>query len=100
MLHNLTLLQEYFDKYIFGQPLVKDTTVNAIKAHLNIPNPSKALVLSFHGNTGSGKNYVADLVAKSLFRNGRSSRFYRYFSSQRDFPHDEKLGDYKVIIQL
>ncbi len=29
--------------------------VNALKAHYNLNNPSKALVLSFHGVTGSGK---------------------------------------------
>ncbi|CAG2178641.1 unnamed protein product [Oppiella nova] len=30
--------------------------------------PKKALVLSFHGWTGGGKNFVSDILAKNLFR--------------------------------
>jgi hypothetical protein len=48
------LLEENLNKSLFGQPLVKNTIVNALKGHFNINGPKKALVLSFHGSTGVG----------------------------------------------
>jgi pantothenate kinase-related protein Tda10 len=45
-----------------------------IHKHLNDPNPKKALVLSFHGWTGSGKSFVSQIVAKSIFRKYRESQ--------------------------
>lgn len=96
MTHNFRLLEDSLNFNLFGQPLVKKTVLEAIKGHLKIPNPPKALVLSMHGGTGTGKNYVVDIIANSLYLRGRESRFYKYFSSQRDFPHNTKLNEYKV----
>ena len=42
------------EKYLYGQPLVKKTLVSALKSHLGLKNPKKALVISFHGSTGVG----------------------------------------------
>ncbi|XP_014680900.1 PREDICTED: torsin-1B-like isoform X2 [Priapulus caudatus] len=42
---------------VYGQHLVLGTAVNAIQAHVQTKNHKKALVLSFHGWTGNGKNY-------------------------------------------
>ena len=76
---------------------MKETALNALKGHYKLVEPpSKALVLSFHGLTGSGKNYVSQFIATSFYKNGLESRFYKYFSSTRDFPHNEKLNDYRV----
>ena len=52
--NNFTLLEENLNKSLFGQPLVKNTIVNALKGHFNINGPKKALFLSFHGSTGVG----------------------------------------------
>ena len=43
---------------LFGQPLVKKTLLSALKAHFEIENPRKALVLSFHGSTGVGTSIL------------------------------------------
>lgn len=37
---------------LYGQHLVIDNVVRALKAHLENKNPRKALVMSFHGWTG------------------------------------------------
>ncbi|WAQ97825.1 TORS-like protein [Mya arenaria] len=53
------------DKWIstnFTEPVVKH-----LKGHAR-ENPSKALALSFHGLTGTGKNYVSRIVAEKIFR--------------------------------
>ena len=39
--------------------LTGQVVTRALRSHLRKPSPSKALVLSFHGWTGGGKNYVA-----------------------------------------
>lgn len=49
-------LERTLNQNLFGQPLVVNTLLAALKGHLEIKNPSKALVLSFHGSTGVG-NY-------------------------------------------
>ncbi len=52
---NFTNLEYKLNKYLYGQPLVKNTLLSAIKGHFELSNPRKALVLSFHGSTGVGK---------------------------------------------
>ena len=52
--NNFTSLEENLNNSLFGQPLVKNTIVNALKGHFNLNGPKKALVLSFHGSTGVG----------------------------------------------
>jgi hypothetical protein len=44
--------------YLFGQPLVKNILITALKGHISLKNPRKALVLSFHGATGVGLLFV------------------------------------------
>ena len=46
----------------------------------------KPLVMSFHGWTGSGKNFVSKFVAESLFVKGLTSDFVHLFVSTLHFP--------------
>lgn len=39
---------------VIGQPLVHDIILNSISSHVSNTKPSKALVLSLHGSTGTG----------------------------------------------
>ena len=100
VMHNVTKFEEMFDQNVFGQHIVKDVVSKQLRAHLRKKSPNKALVLSFHGWTGSGKNYVAKFIAKSLFRKGLKSEFYRQFISTVDFPDDSKVDIYKVRLKL
>ena len=84
------------DKYLYGQPLVRNTLESALKAHFTVSNPPKALVLSFHGSTGVGKNFVSQFVADALFEKGTRSKFVKQFIATKDFPHNEKINTYKV----
>ncbi len=93
---NITYLEERLDRSLFGQPLVKKTLLNALKGHFTLSNPKKALVLSFHGSTGVGKNYVAQFVAEAMFARGVKSQYYKQFVATKDFPHNEKINEYKV----
>ncbi len=51
---NFDLLERKMNNQLFGQPLVKKTLLSALKAHFELSDPRKALVLSFHGSTGVG----------------------------------------------
>lgn len=66
--YNLSDLEQQFANHLYGQPLVEKIVPKLIKAHLKNDNPEKALVLSFNGMTGSGKNYASKLIARSLYR--------------------------------
>lgn len=56
----------------------------------------QALVMSFHGWTGGGKNYVSKFIAESIYKLGMRSRFVHVFVSTVHFPHEEKADIYKV----
>ena len=60
---------------------------------------NKALVLSFHGWTGTGKNYVAKFIAESLFKKGMKSSFVQIFISTVNFPDHSKVDTYKIELQ-
>ena len=66
--YDLSDLEQQFARHLYGQPLVEKIVPKLIKAHLRNNNPEKALVLSFNGMTGSGKNYASKLIARSLYR--------------------------------
>jgi hypothetical protein len=51
----------------------------------------KPLVMSFHGWTGSGKNFVSKFVAESLFHQGLASKFVHLFISTLHFPGNNFL---------
>lgn len=91
-------MTDAFQRQVFGQHLVDDLVLRAVKSHV-IPggsSPPKALVLSFHGWTGGGKNFVATLLAESLYLEGMNSRFVHLFSATRHFPDTQKVDVYKV----
>lgn len=52
--------------------------------------------MSFHGWTGSGKNYLAKMIAKSIFKKGMNSKFVHMFVATYDFPHVHEVEKYKV----
>ena len=99
VIHNVTRFQDYFDTFVFGQHLVRDIVSKALKTHMKKAQPKKALVLSFHGWTGTGKNFVASFVAQSLFRKGLKSDFARVFISTVHFPNPQKVDIYKIELQ-
>ena len=71
----------------------------ALRSHLKKEKSNKALVLSFHGWTGTGKNYVAKFIAESLFKKGMKSGFVQIFISTVNFPDHSKVDIYKIELQ-
>lgn len=76
-------LETTLNNEFFGQHLAADTVLNALRSHLHHENSNKALVLSFHGWAGSGKTYLAELIMKSLYKEGSESKFVKFYMGKK-----------------
>eukprot|EP00088_Acartia_fossae_P014420 TRINITY_DN1771_c0_g1_i1.p1 TRINITY_DN1771_c0_g1~~TRINITY_DN1771_c0_g1_i1.p1 ORF type:complete len:351 (-),score=70.21 TRINITY_DN1771_c0_g1_i1:692-1744(-) len=92
-------LQNSLEENLFGQHIAKSIVLKSIRSHLTKFRPKKALVLSFHGMTGSGKNYVSQLIAESLFKEGMKSKYVSVYISKVHFPDITRVEEYKLTLQ-
>uniref|UniRef100_F7DPD7 Torsin n=1 Tax=Equus caballus TaxID=9796 RepID=F7DPD7_HORSE len=83
-------------QHLAGQHLARALVVKALKAFVQDPAPTKPLVLSLHGWTGTGKSYVSSLLAHYLFRDGLRSPHVHHFSPVIHFPHPSQMERYKA----
>jgi len=91
---NLTLLKSSLDGNLFGQHIAKSVITSALSRCWK-SQPDKALVMSFHGWTGSGKNFVAKFIAESLFRRGIKSNHVHIYVSTVHFHDERKVSEYQ-----
>nr|XP_020645429.1 torsin-3A isoform X2 [Pogona vitticeps] len=94
--NNITGLDLDLSRRLHGQHLVKLVVVKAIQVFLETSEPKKALVLSFHGWSGTGKNFVARIIAEHLYRDGLKSECVKIYISLFHFPHFRYVDMYKV----
>ncbi|KFO75614.1 Torsin-3A, partial [Cuculus canorus] len=87
------------NRQLHGQHLAKEIVIHAVQGFLQSPQPQKALVLSFHGWSGTGKNFVARLLASHLYRDGLESMCVRVFISLFHFPHHKYVDSYKAQLE-
>uniref|UniRef100_A0A914X4L7 Torsin n=1 Tax=Plectus sambesii TaxID=2011161 RepID=A0A914X4L7_9BILA len=95
LIRNFTEMRTMLNQRLYGQHLAMQTVVQAVKSHFDNDSPHKALVLSFHGWTGSGKNYVASIIAQHLYAKGMDSSYVHLFISSLHFPHSDDVDNYK-----
>ena len=73
--------------------------IPALRAHFSSHTKSrKPLVISFHGTPGTGKNYVADLIAETLYEKGVKSKYVHKYLGRADFPKAANADLYKAQI--
>ncbi|XP_028829598.1 torsin family 1 isoform X2 [Denticeps clupeoides] len=96
---NATGLEQALQKKLFGQHVASRVILKAVTGYMNNPNPKKPLVLSLHGWTGTGKNFVSHLIAENLYTEGMHSRFVHLFTATAHFPHEKDLEMYKAQLQ-
>ncbi|NXS52034.1 TOR3A protein, partial [Brachypteracias leptosomus] len=99
IINNITGLEADLNGQLHGQHLAKEVVVRAVRGFLQSPQPEKALVLSFHGWSGTGKNFVARMVASHLYRDGLKSECVRVFIALFHFPHHKYVDSYKVRLR-
>ena len=88
-----------FHKKLFGQHLAMHAVYKTIYQHVNNENPEKALVLAFHGSTGTGKNFVSEIVISHLYYMGSTSKFVVKKILGHDYPHADSIYEYKKGIK-
>lgn len=81
---------------LHGQHLVRQLVLRTVRGYLETPQPDKALALSFHGWSGTGKNFVARMLVENLYRDGLMSDCVRMFIATFHFPHRKYVDLYKV----
>jgi hypothetical protein len=84
---------------VHGQPMAAINVAMLIRNHWTDSTPTNALMLSFHGPTGTGKTYVSRLAADSLYVHGIDSTFVHRFSLTSDFTDVRKLPDYRQLVR-
>lgn len=97
--NNLTGLESDLRVRLHGQHLASKLVLRAVKGYLEMPHSGKALALSFHGWSGTGKNFVARMLVDNLYRDGMRSDCVRMFISTFHFPHPKQLDAYKEELQ-
>ncbi|XP_019586784.2 torsin-3A isoform X1 [Rhinolophus sinicus] len=80
---------------LHGQHLAQELVLTIVRGYLELPQPDKALALSFHGWSGTGKNFVARMLAENLYRDGLRSACVQVFITMLHFPHPQSVHLYK-----
>ncbi|XP_030159097.1 torsin-3A [Lynx canadensis] len=93
--NNLTGLASDLSVRLHGQHLARELVLTAVRGYLEPPQPHKALALSFHGWSGTGKNFVARLLAENLYRDGLRSDCVKVFIATFHFPHPKYVDLYQ-----
>lgn len=92
-------LKESLRTTLFGQHIVAQHIVPALVAHFSAQSQSrKPLVISFHGQPGTGKNFVAEQIAQALYLQGSKSGYVAKYLGQADFPRADLVSYYKERI--
>ncbi|XP_051960275.1 torsin-1A-like [Xyrauchen texanus] len=97
--YNKTGLKHDLDTKLFGQHVAAQVILKAVTGFMSRENPKKPLVLSLHGWTGTGKNYVSQLIAENIYQKGMSSSFIHLFTATAHFPHEKHIDLYKTQLQ-
>ncbi|XP_069476240.1 torsin-like protein [Ambystoma mexicanum] len=90
-----TALQVDLEQKLFGQHLAKEVILKALKSFMSNQDPKKALTLSLHGWTGTGKNFISKIIAEQVYKQGLNSKCVHLFVSAMHFPHDDHIPKYK-----
>ncbi|XP_028274278.1 torsin family 1 isoform X2 [Parambassis ranga] len=96
---NVTGLQTDLENKLFGQHIASRIILKAVNGFMSNDNPKKPLVLSLHGWTGTGKNFVSKLIAENIYKEGMDSSFVHVFTSTLHFPHSSQNATYKSQLQ-
>ncbi|NP_001186944.1 torsin family 1 precursor [Danio rerio] len=97
--YNKTGLKYDLDTKLYGQHVAGQVILKAVTGFMNNKKPKKPLVLSLHGWTGTGKNFVSQLLAENIYVKGMESSFVHLFTATAHFPHEIHIDTYKTQLQ-
>ncbi|XP_025207141.1 torsin-1A [Melanaphis sacchari] len=94
---NIKELEHSMEKSFFGQHIASKIVLSALAGNLyRSKNNKKPLVMCFQGWTGSGKNFLSEVIANHMFTTPKiKSLRYHIILGQSDFVHHSKINYYK-----
>ena len=84
---------------LYGQHIAQKIVASAMKNHFNKKGIRKPLVMSFHGWTGIGKNFVSNMITEHFFKRKTHSPFVHKFIIPLHFPHESEAEIYNGQLQ-
>uniref|UniRef100_A0A8C2C7U7 Torsin n=1 Tax=Cyprinus carpio TaxID=7962 RepID=A0A8C2C7U7_CYPCA len=96
---NKNELKHDLRRKLFGQHIAAQVILKAVTGFMESENPKKPLVLSLHGWTGTGKNFVSQLIVENIYRKKMRSNFVHLFTATAHFPHEAHINKYKTQLQ-
>ena len=98
---DLPMLRNSFEKNVFGQHIAIKLILSVLSRRWTQSDADvkKPLVMSFHGWTGSGKNYISKFIAEALFDRGLRSKFVHLFVSTLHFYDESDVVKYRLQLQ-
>nr|XP_013101343.1 unnamed protein product [Stomoxys calcitrans] len=92
---DISQLEKDLNNNLFGQHIVIQQLIPALKAHFSeARNSKKPLVISFHGTPGTGKNFVAEKIAKRIYAEGIRSNYVHRYIGRSAFPYESEAKHY------
>ncbi|XP_006024418.1 torsin-1A-like [Alligator sinensis] len=97
---DIPALKMVLKQEVFGQHLATHVVLKALSGNAKVKQPTKPLVMSFHGWTGTGKSFISKIIAKNLYPLEEiRRRFVHQFDAVLHFPHAEHVNRYKEQLQ-
>ncbi|XP_050546451.1 torsin-1A [Daktulosphaira vitifoliae] len=97
---DLNGLKNDLDKHFFGQHIASNIILSALKGNSQRSEKNrKPLVMSFHGWTGVGKNFVTHLIANHIFTTEKSKKLqYHIINGRSSFTNSLKYEEYQETL--
>ncbi|XP_051515614.1 torsin-1A-like [Myxocyprinus asiaticus] len=92
-------LKKDLRKSLYGQHIAMKTIQKAVSCFMKDSNPTKPLVLSFHGPPGVGKSYVTKIIARNIYKKGEKSKHVHTFMTDYYFPHKDRARIYQTQLR-
>jgi len=90
-------LEHAMEKRFFGQHIATKIVLSALAGNLyRSKSNKKPLVMCFQGRTGSGKNFLSEIIASHMFNSDKVKELrYHIIHGRSDFVHQSKFNAYK-----
>jgi len=102
IVRNETLLRTVLKDQLYGQPFAAKILLNAVGNHWQDAQSRIPLVLMLHGPTGTGKNFITEMLAAAMMKRqyeSRDSTFVHYYTSAYHFQDASRVKEHAKELQ-
>lgn len=95
-----TVLRKLLKNKLYGQHIARKLVIYALRSHVKEKQPKKALTMSFHGQPGTGKNYLSKFIVEAFYKKSENSKYVHNFKGRLHFRSGGLVKEYQVCIRL